>query len=93
MADVVNLRGGAISTKAGVPRAELIEGLEAALALAKSGKLQSFVGTGFTSDHQRLTMWADYHENIIEFYGAIKWLGAEYVNRTTAAVEADEIDG
>lgn len=90
MADVINLRGGAISTKAGVPRPELIEALEGALAMAKSGKLQSFAGTGFTDDHQRLTMWADYHENIIEFYGALCWLAPEYVNRTTEKIDAED---
>lgn len=55
--------------------------LEDLLAKAKDGTLQSFVGTGFIVDGQRLALWHDTHENVYEMLGALAWLEREYVWR------------
>lgn len=69
----------------GVPNKEpnpvVVRVAEGLLEMAKSGKLQSFVGTGFTSDGLRLCTWADLHPNVCEMRGAIAWLESEYANR------------
>jgi hypothetical protein len=71
----------------GQPVAELIEVLEKALAMAKSGQLQCYIGTGFTCDHLRLATWCDRHENVYEMAGALAWLQAEYMRRHTEAAK------
>lgn len=70
----------------GEPNQVLIDVLEDALARAKSGQLQSFVGTGFMADGCRLGLWADLHENVYEMMGALQWLVAEYTHRHTEAL-------
>lgn len=65
-----------------VPSAEpnpvLIEGLKKVLAMAEEGTLQSFVGTGFLADGQRLSLWGPPHRDIYQMAGSIEWLAAEY---------------
>ena len=71
----------------GEPRSELIGVLENLLERAKSGQLQSFVGTGFCSDGSRAAVWCDTHENVYEMLGALSWIEHEYVARHTGNVE------
>ena len=67
----------------GEPRAELIKCLESLLERARTGHLQSFIGTGFVSDGARLSVFVDLHENVYEMLGALAWLGHEYADRVT----------
>lgn len=79
MSKVVNLPGAIISTSD--PNQTLVEILESLLEKAKSGEIQSFVGTGFTNTGLRVTLWADYHKDVYQMLGAITWLQSEYVDR------------
>lgn len=79
MSNVVAL--GAMPPQAGEPQAALVSCLEDALALAKEGRLQSFVGTGFTSGGDRLTVWFDTHPDVFQMLGSLAWLEHEYVSR------------
>lgn len=65
------------------PNAALVEGLEHLVEMAKSGQLQSFVGTGFMADGLRLSHWSDYHDDKYQMLGSLAWLQAEYVRRNT----------
>lgn len=67
------------------PNAALVEALEAILDAAKSGELQSFIGTGWRADGLRHTLWCDFHTNIYEMAGSLSWLHAEYLHRHTEA--------
>ncbi|WP_156041731.1 hypothetical protein [Bradyrhizobium sp. URHD0069] len=80
--NVVSITGSRPS-QLGEPRQGLIEAIEDILAMAKSGRLQSFIGTGFTADGNRLACWGGHHENVYEMLGAINWLEHEYVSRQT----------
>ena len=86
MTNVVGI-GGRVPTQLGEPNEALIGVLEDALARAKTGQLQSLIGTGFTSDGGRLAMWADQHENVYEMLGSLAWLQHEYVHRHTEGQE------
>jgi len=60
------------------------------LAMAVSGQLQSFVGCGFTSDHERFALWCTpANANVYEWLGSIAWLEHEYVHRTVMANPPD----
>lgn len=83
--NVIGLRGERPAAL-GEPRQELIDVLENLLERAKSGQIQSFIGTGFTSDGCRISAWADCHDNIYEMQGALSWLQHEYVHRHTEAL-------
>jgi hypothetical protein len=83
--NVIGLNGKRPS-QLGEPRQGLIEALADALEMAKSGRLQSFIGTGFTADGNRLACWGGHHENVYEMIGAINWLEHEYVARQTETV-------
>ena len=65
------------------PNRSLIESLRDLLGRAERGELQSFIGTGFTTDGMRAAVWADHHCNVYEMLGAIAWLEHEYVSRHT----------
>jgi hypothetical protein len=65
------------------PQDSLIKMLEGILEHAKSGRLQSFIGTGFTCDGCRLASWHATHGNVYEMLGALSWLQHEYVARKT----------
>lgn len=59
----------------------LVRSLEAALESAKSGKLQSFVGAGFSSTGNRQSIYCEAHPNVFAFYGSLKLLADEYLRR------------
>lgn len=87
MADnVVSLNGSRVADK-GEPNQVLIERLENLLERARSGQVQSFIGTGFTSDGSRVALWTDHHDNVYEMLGALSWLQHEYVHRHTEALD------
>lgn len=67
------------------PNQVLIDILKDLLERAESGELQSFIGTGFTQDGLRVSVWADHHDNVYSMLGAIAWLEHEYVYRRTEA--------
>ena len=73
------------------PNAELIKALDDLLALAKSGELQSFLGTGFDINQNRISMWCDFHINKYEMLGAVEFLKTEWLDRNVP-FEHDEGD-
>jgi len=77
---VVALHGG-IRVATGKPNEALVKGLEQMLGMAKTGQLQSFIGTGFTVDGLRASTWADYHDNVYQMLGGLEWLKYEYIAR------------
>jgi hypothetical protein len=78
--NVVSLNGEPIA-ELGEPQEFLIKAIEQLLEKAKSGELQSFIGTGFVTDGCRISVWCDLHKNVYEMLGAINWLEHEYVSR------------
>lgn len=85
MTNVVGINGEVVH-QVGEPNATLIEILEDLVVLAKEGRLQSFVGTGFVAGGERLTVWGPLHPNVYEMRGAIAWLESEYVDRVSGDV-------
>lgn len=67
----------------GEPNAGLVRALTELLKMAESGRLQSLVGTGFTSEGNRLSVWFDGHPDVYQMLGALAWLQHEYVERKT----------
>lgn len=65
----------------GEPNDALIQGLEKLLELARSGELQSFIGTGFDIERGRVCLWADYHDSVWEMMGSLTWLVQEYTHQ------------
>lgn len=53
---------------------------------ARDGQIQSFIGTGFTTDGGRVATWVDHHSNLYEMLGSLAWLQNEYVHRHTEAI-------
>lgn len=80
MTNIVSLTGKPVP-QAAEPNADLIRGLEQLLAMAKEGDLQSFWGSGFTATGARVTAKGGYHNNVIEFAGALAWLQEEYLSQ------------
>jgi hypothetical protein len=79
--NVVTLQG-IPKTPGGTPNQTLIESLETVLMHARAGRLQSFIGTGFTEDGLRLTLWDDGEAlDVYSMLGALTWLQHEYANR------------
>lgn len=62
---------------------DLIKIVEDLLAMAKEGTLQSLIGTAFTTDRRRLSIFADFHDNPYEMLGSLEVLRIEYVNKHT----------
>lgn len=62
----------------------LVTALEDLVEMAKDGRLQSFIGTGFMADGARLATWFDLHDNVYEMLGSLAWLQHEYVHRHTS---------
>lgn len=88
MTDNVVRLDGTPAPKPGEPVASLVEMLTDLLEMAKTGELQSLVGTGFTSDNCRLALWhISNHTNVYEALGAISWLQHEYVARIAGTIE------
>lgn len=81
MSNVKSICNGAVVPELGAPNEQLIAMLKDVLAMAETGELQSFVGTGFTTDKQRVAVWADYHPDVYQMAGAVTWLQAEYIRR------------
>lgn len=63
------------------PNQDLVAGLEELAAMARSGLLQSFIGTGFTSDCQRVIHWSDFHIDRCQMLGSLAWLQDLYKER------------
>jgi hypothetical protein len=86
MSDNVRALPGATVPSA-KPNEVLIKCLRSTLALAESGQLQSFIGTGFNADGARAAVWCDHHDNVYEMLGSIAWLQHEYVHRHTEGLD------
>lgn len=77
MGNVVALQG---SNPAEMPiNDNLVQQLRAALAMAETGQLQSYAGTGFTVDNLIVRTWVPDHDNAYEFLGALAALQARFV--------------
>jgi hypothetical protein len=63
------------------PNQELIDILKDVLAMAESGQLQSFYGTGFTPDGLRSAVWCDTEENVYQVLGAMESMKLELLAR------------
>ncbi|MCZ3377425.1 hypothetical protein [Rhizobium sp. AG207R] len=70
----------------GEPNEALVRMLEDVLQMAKSGRLQSMIATGFTEEGNRLSLWSGDHPNVYEMLGALSWLQHEYVDRINGRV-------
>ena len=77
---------GIVPPTVGEPRQPLISVLEDMLAKAKTGELQSLIGTGFTSDGARVAVWSEGPPDVYAMLGALAWLQHEYVYRHTEAL-------
>ncbi len=65
------------------PNKELIHLLGILVEHAKSGKLQNFIGCGFTAQNERMALWVNTHPDVYSMLGSIAWLEHEYVYRVT----------
>ncbi|OYY20905.1 MAG: hypothetical protein B7Y69_09320 [Sphingobacteriia bacterium 35-40-8] len=81
MTNVITLGGQPV--KPMEPNQTVIYVLRSLLAMAESGQLQTYIGTGFTEDGLRVSTWADFHPNTYEMLGSLAWLQAEYIKRVT----------
>lgn len=87
---VVPLFPGESPPSLGEPSEMLIQALEEALEMARAGRLQSFWGTGFTSDGCRFAVSIPGGtQDVFQVLGAIQWLGHEYVQTVTARRAAE----
>lgn len=68
-------------TDAGKPNQGLVDILRSVLAMAESGQLQSFYGTGFTPDGFRSAVWCDTEENVYQVLGAMEAMKFELLAR------------
>jgi hypothetical protein len=72
-----------INVPSAKPNELVIDAIRNLLSMAEDGRLQSYVGTGFTYDGLRVATWCDFHDNVYEMLGSLEWLRAEYVDRKT----------
>jgi len=84
VAKVFDINGGPSPVE---PNKQLVKNLLDLLEMANSGELQSFIGTGFTSDGLRVTTWGDYHNDRHQMLGSLAWMQAEYIHRHTRPAE------
>lgn len=82
MSNVAPLHNG-INVPTQEPNEGLVKALRELLAMAEDGRLQSYIGTGFSSDGLRVSTWADHHDDIYQMLGSLEWLKAEYIHRHT----------
>lgn len=82
MGNVAPLHNG-IRNPTAEPNEPLVQALRDLLAMAESGQLQSYLGTGFTHDGLRVSTWCDFHDDVYQMVGSIEWLKAEYLERHT----------
>lgn len=85
MSDVRTFPGLRNPGQAPVPNDALVETLRKLTAMAESGQLQCYIGTGFTADGLRVSTWADHHDDVYQMLGSLGWLQAEYIHRHTEA--------
>ena len=70
------------ATTLDAPNIGLVAMLKEALVMAEAGRLQSFIGSGFTCDHQRLCLRADPVDSMyVPMLGAIELDKQEYLGR------------
>lgn len=81
MSNVTALHGATVPTTQ--PNEALIGAIEQLLAMAKSGQLQSYIGSGFTHDGLRVATWCDFHDDVYQVVGSMEWMKAEYLDRHT----------
>lgn len=86
MSNVKPMPGLRNPADAAKPNEGLVAALRQLLAMAESGQVQSYIGTGFTSDGLRLATWGDHHNDRYQMLGALSWLQHEYVHRHTEAL-------
>lgn len=70
-----------IRPPSGEPSSALIKVLRDLFAMAEDGRLQSFVGTGWLADGNRVSIVADFHQNVYEMLGALESLKVDYIKR------------
>lgn len=80
MTNVVRM-DGTEKPEHGAPNKCVIGACEKALEKAKSGELQSIIGTGFTADGMRFSFWGGGHDNVYEMTGSLEWLKSEYMDQ------------
>ena len=80
MSKVTPLHEG-IKINAGEVNEGLVRSLRDMLEMAERGHLQSYIGTGFTSDMLRVSTWSDDHDDVYQMLGSIEWLKVEYIRR------------
>lgn len=85
MSNVRALPGVKEPDEASKPNEGLIGALRQLLAMAESGQLQSYIGTGFTCDGLRVATWGDHHDDKYQMLGALAWLQHEYAHKHTVA--------
>lgn len=62
------------------PNENIIKALEELLDMAKDGRLQSYIGTGYLNDGLSMTTWLDYHADIFQMLGSLEWLKIRYIS-------------
>lgn len=82
MDNVAPLHSG-INLKSQKPNEAVIAAMRNLLDMAEDGRLQSFIGTGYVNDGNRVAIWCDFHQNVYEMLGALEWMKAEYIHRQT----------
>lgn len=89
---VVPLFPGEIPPSLGEPNEGLVQALEDALEMARSGRLQSLWATGFTSDGCRFAMSIPGGtQDVYQVLGSIQWLGQEYFTNVTSRRAAEVV--
>lgn len=83
MSNVTTMPG--VRTPSDKPNEAVVETMRKLLAVAESGELQSFIGTGFMANGDRMSVFATDHPNVFEMAGAIAVLQNEYMRRTGVA--------
>lgn len=87
MTDNVTPLHSGIRTPTSEPNSALVKMLRDALAMAEDGRLQSFIGTGWLADGNRVSTVADFHQNVYAMLGAIEMLKQEYLARHVDAAK------
>lgn len=78
--NVVNLAGEPVRDY-GEPNESLVAALEDLLADAKAGRLQTFLGTGWSSEGDRVSLFVPDYSEFYATVGAIEELKFEYQHR------------
>lgn len=87
--NVIGIHGGPVAPRGEVNEA-LVKAIEDLLGMARTGQLQSFVGTGFMADSARWTVMAgDTLSDTYSMAGSLAWLQHEYIQRVEIALEED----